>query len=172
MQQELWSLLYFIMPREAELDGTAFANHKTFNEWFSGACLPRPSLLHPSLTDLLPRRPSPSAAPLEQAIEAGDVSNAGSKGVVDKLHTILRPHVLRRLKADVEKQLPAKREHVVYCRLSKRQRFLYDEFLTRSETREKLASGNFLSISNCLMQLRKVGAASDACVLLDLAQKC
>lgn len=92
---------------------------------------------------------------MEKAIEAGNVTDAGTKGVVSKLHTILRPYVLRRLKADVEKQLPAKKEHVVHCRLSKRQRFLYDEFMSRAETREKLSSGNFLSISNCLMQLRK-----------------
>lgn len=37
LQQELWSLLYFLMPNEAELDGTAFVNHKMFNEWFSSA---------------------------------------------------------------------------------------------------------------------------------------
>ena len=75
---------------------------------------------------------------------------------VRKLHEVLRPYLLRRLKSEVEKQLPSKFEHVVYCRLSKRQRFLYDEFMSRSATRETLASGNFLSIVNCLMQLRKV----------------
>lgn len=97
-----------------------------------------------------------ATAPLEKAIEAGDVTDSGSKGVVDKLHTILRPYVLRRLKSEVEKGLPAKREHVVYCRLSKRQRFLYDEFMSRAETREKLSSNDVLTISNCLMKLRKV----------------
>ena len=39
-----------------------------------------------------------------------------------RLHAILRPFLLRRLKADVEKSLPPKTEHVVRCRLSKRQR--------------------------------------------------
>jgi helicase SWR1 len=62
----------------------------------------------------------------------------------------------KRLKADVEKQMPAKYEHVEFCRLSKRQRELYDGFLSRSETRETLSSGNYMSIINCLMQLRKV----------------
>ena len=47
-------------------------------------------------------------------------------------------------------------EHIVYCRLSKRQGYLYDEFMSRSATKETLASVNFLSILNCLMQLRKV----------------
>lgn len=42
------------------------------------------------------------------------------------------------------------------CRLSKRQRFLYDDFMSRANTRETLASGNLLSVINVLMQLRKV----------------
>ncbi len=52
--------------------------------------------------------------------------------------------------------MPAKYEHVEFCRLSKRQRELYDGFLGRADTRETLSSGNYLSIINCLMQLRKV----------------
>ena len=64
---------------------------------------------------------------------------------VNKLHTMLRPYLLRRMKVDVEKELPAKYEHMIYCKLSKRQRYLYDEFMSRSETKEVLASGNFLS---------------------------
>lgn len=42
------------------------------------------------------------------------------------------------------------------CRLSKRQRFLYDDFMSRAKTKETLASGNLLSVINVLMQLRKV----------------
>ncbi|QRV84281.1 hypothetical protein RhiJN_12297 [Ceratobasidium sp. AG-Ba] len=72
------------------------------------------------------------------------------------VETVLRPYILRRLKADVERELPSKHEHIVYCRLSKRQRYLYDEFMSRAQTKETLAAGNFLSIVNCLMQLRKV----------------
>lgn len=52
--------------------------------------------------------------------------------------------------------MPKKYEHVVMCRLSKRQRFLYDDFMSRANTRETLASGNLLSVINVLMQLRKV----------------
>ena len=46
---------------------------------------------------------------------------------------VLRPFLLRRLKTEVEKQLPKKYEHVVMCRLSKRQRFLYDDFMSRAK---------------------------------------
>lgn len=76
--------------------------------------------------------------------------------IIIKLHKVLRPFLLRRLKSEVEKQMPKKYEHVVMCRLSKRQRFLYDDFMGRTKTRETLASGNLLSVINVLMQLRKV----------------
>lgn len=97
------------------------------------------------------------ARPVDKLVEeGGDTNDAETRNTVTKLHQVLRPYLLRRLKADVEKQMPGKYEHVIYCRLSKRQRYLYDDFMARAQTRETLASGNFLSIINCLMQLRKV----------------
>lgn len=130
---ELWSLLYFLMPNGVSHDmPMGFANLKEFQEWFSN--------------------------PVDRMIENHDVygMDEESRNAIQKLHTVLRPYLLRRLKADVEKQMPEKHEHVVYCRLSKRQRFLYDDFMSRAKTKETLASGNFLNIINCLMQLRKV----------------
>ncbi|WVR06838.1 hypothetical protein IAU60_003874 [Kwoniella sp. DSM 27419] len=130
---ELWSLLYFLMPGGIGADATAvvgFANHKEFMEWFSN--------------------------PMDKAVESGDAMDEETLATVAKLHTLLRPFILRRLKAEVEKQLPGKFEHVVYCRLSKRQRFLYDEFMSRASTREALTSGGYLGVMNTLMQLRKV----------------
>lgn len=128
---ELWSLLYFLMPNGAsETMPVGFANQKEFQEWFSH--------------------------PVDRMIEGNEQQDEESKAAIARLHTVLRPYLLRRLKADVETQMPAKYEHIVYCRLSKRQRFLYDDFMSRAKTRETLASGNFLSIINCLMQLRKV----------------
>ncbi|KAJ5457579.1 Helicase swr1 [Penicillium sp. IBT 31633x] len=129
---ELWSLLFFLMPSDGTNGGVeGFADLKDFSEWF--------------------RRP------VEQILEHGrETMDEEAKGVITKLHTVLRPYLLRRLKADVEKQMPGKYEHVVYCRLSKRQRYLYDGFMSMAQTKETLASGNFLSIIHCLMQLRKV----------------
>ncbi|EFR02916.1 serine/threonine protein kinase [Nannizzia gypsea CBS 118893] len=129
---ELWSLLFFLMPSDEDGNGIeGFADLRNFSEWF--------------------RRP------VEQILEHGrETMDDEAKAVVSKLHTILRPYILRRLKVDVEKQMPAKYEHVVACRLSKRQRYLYDGFMSRTQTKETLASGNYLSIINCLMQLRKV----------------
>lgn len=126
---ELWSLLFFLMPPENGQGG--FADLDEFQDWF--------------------RRPE------SQILESGrDHMDEEAKAIIQKLHKVLRPYLLRRLKADVEKQLPAKYEHVEFCRLSKRQRELYDGFLARTDTRETLASGNYMSIINCLMQLRKV----------------
>ena len=93
--------------------------------------------------------------PLERAIELGAIDDEIQQRV-SKLHTVLRPYLLRRLKRDVEKELPQKYEHIVMCPLSKRQRFLYDEFMARAETRHDLQSGVYQKIANILMQLRKV----------------
>ncbi|EPQ55485.1 hypothetical protein GLOTRDRAFT_106023 [Gloeophyllum trabeum ATCC 11539] len=112
------------------MSGTDFANVREFSEWF--------------------------ANPLEKAVEAGNAIDEETQQRVAKLHTVLRPYLLRRLKRDVEKELPSKYEHVVLCPLSKRQRFLYDEFMSRRQTRDDLQSGVYQKIANILMQLRKV----------------
>ena len=93
------------------------------------------------------------STPLTSHVEGGP---AVDMSLVRRLHAVLRPFVLRRLKSEVAKQLPGKFEHVLKCRLSTRQRFLYEDFMSRSSTRAKLASGSFLSMMNVLMQLRKV----------------
>ena len=126
---ELWSLLFFLMPPENGEGG--FADLKEFHDWFH--------------------------KPETQILESGrEQMDDEARAIIAKLHKVLRPYLLRRLKADVEKQMPAKYEHVEFCRLSKRQRELYDGFLARSDTRATLSGGNYLSIINCLMQLRKV----------------
>ncbi|XP_066970320.1 helicase domino isoform X4 [Macrobrachium rosenbergii] len=104
-----------------------FASHREFREWFSN--------------------------PVTGMIEGNKEYN---ENIIKRLHKVLRPFILRRLKTEVEQQMPKKFEHVVMCRLSKRQRYLYEEFMSRTKTKETLASGNFLSVINVLMQLRKV----------------
>ncbi|OAP59594.1 hypothetical protein AYL99_06892 [Fonsecaea erecta] len=129
---ELWSLLFFLhYGQENEGEDDAFAGLKEWSEWFK--------------------------RPVESILEHGrQVLDEEDREQVAKLHKVIRPFLLRRLKADVEKQMPAKYEHVEMCRLSKRQRQLYDGFMARAQTKETLASGNYLSIINALMQLRKV----------------
>ena len=53
--------------------------------------------------------------------------------LIQSLHDILRPFLLRRMKVDVEMQLPPKKEYVLYTPLSERQRELY-EVAVRGDT--------------------------------------
>jgi E1A-binding protein p400 len=91
----------------------------------------------------------------------------GNRGVnndlISRLHSIMRPFLLRRLKKDVAKQLPPKFEHIVMCKLSKRQLFLYEEFMSRTSTRSLLQGGNYMGMMNILMQLRKVCSECNKC---------
>ena len=58
------------------------------------------------------------------------------------------------------------------CRLSKRQRTLYEDYMASSDTSATLASSNFLGIINVLMQLRKVKCISlPACNVSNLCAK-
>ncbi|GMF60498.1 unnamed protein product [Phytophthora fragariaefolia] len=133
---ELWALMHFLMPH-------VFASRKEFSYWFQNPL----ALMVENGTD-----------PTQQ----GDNGVEGGKDLVTQLHGIIRPFVLRRLKKDVAKQLPGKFEHVISCQLSKRQRFLYEDFISRSSTRRAMfgrgkgRGANFMSMMNVLMQLRKV----------------
>ena len=104
-----------------------FRSHSEFKEWF--------------------------CRPVSGMIEGSETFDAD---LVSRLHGILRPFLLRRLKMDVEQQLPPKFEHVILCPLSKRQRLLYDEFISSRNTVETLESSNYMGVMNVLMQLRKV----------------
>ncbi|KAF4402473.1 hypothetical protein G4B88_012258 [Cannabis sativa] len=104
-----------------------FQSHQEFKDWFCN--------------------------PIAGMVEGQEKVN---KEVIDRLHNVLRPFILRRLKRDVEKQLPMKLEHVIYCRLSKRQRNLYEDFIASSETQATLANANFFGMISIIMQLRKV----------------
>jgi len=52
--------------------------------------------------------------------------------VVQKLHKILKPFLLRRVKADVESNLPGKAEIILYAGMSETQRRLNDDLLNRT----------------------------------------
>ena len=54
--------------------------------------------------------------------------------MLTKAHYMLRPFVLRRIKADVEKTLPPKEEIKLYCPLSEMQAFWYKNLLMRESS--------------------------------------
>ncbi|KAG0172957.1 putative DNA helicase ino80 [Apophysomyces sp. BC1034] len=113
---------------------TLFDSHEEFSEWFS------------------------------KDIE----SHAENKGTLNehqlrRLHMILKPFMLRRIKRNVQHELGEKIEVEVYCDLTARQRALYrglKEKISISELLEKATSLNDTesmdSLMNLVMQFRKV----------------
>ncbi|TYZ63820.1 hypothetical protein PybrP1_007352 [[Pythium] brassicae (nom. inval.)] len=98
------------------------------------------------------------------AVAAQDVLAGAKKAeVVSKLHEILRPFLLRRLKVDVVAEMPSKTEIFVYCPMAPLQREYYAMILNRTLRAAMEAKyGRFRSASfktdgarNRAMQLRK-----------------
>lgn len=79
--------------------------------------------------------------------------------VIRRLHKVLRPFLLRRLKKDVEKDLPDKTEKVVKCKFSALQAKLYKQMVTHNKlvvSDGKGGKSNARGLSNMIMQLRKL----------------
>uniref|UniRef100_A0A8C8SN17 Chromodomain helicase DNA binding protein 3 n=1 Tax=Pelusios castaneus TaxID=367368 RepID=A0A8C8SN17_9SAUR len=75
---------------------------------------------------------------------------------IKKLHDLLGPHMLRRLKADVFKNMPAKTELIVRVELSPMQKKYYKYILTRNfEALNSRGGGNQVSLLNIMMDLKK-----------------
>ncbi|KAG9351689.1 hypothetical protein JZ751_022940 [Albula glossodonta] len=75
---------------------------------------------------------------------------------IKKLHDMLGPHMLRRLKADVFKTMPAKTELIVRVELSPMQKKYYKFILTRNfEALNSKGGGNQVSLLNIMMDLKK-----------------
>jgi len=78
--------------------------------------------------------------------------------VIKQIHRLLRPFMLRRLKEDVEKSLPLKKEIYLYIGLSKLQKQLYKKILKGNIEVVNSAGnpGDKIQMLNVLMQLKKV----------------
>lgn len=127
---ELWSLLTFL----AAGDEDDAAHHGTLEEFLTNW-----------------------KEPVKEIFDRGvqTLSDEASR-VVSQLHMSLRPFMLRRLKSEVEKDLPKKTEHTVVCKLSKRQRQLYQDYMGLADTKAKLKQGNAVSAGRVLLALRRV----------------
>lgn len=73
--------------------------------------------------------------------------------VISRLHQVLRPFMLRRLKTDVETQLPDKVESVLRCDMSIWQKILYKQMTSNIGI---VSSGSVRTFNNVVMQLKKV----------------
>uniref|UniRef100_A0A673XIV4 Chromatin-remodeling ATPase INO80 n=1 Tax=Salmo trutta TaxID=8032 RepID=A0A673XIV4_SALTR len=115
---------------------TLFDSHEEFNEWFS--------------------KDIESHAENKSAIDENQLS---------RLHMILKPFMLRRIKKDVENELSDKIEILTYCQLTCRQRLLYralrnkisiEDLLQSSMGSSQQAHSTTSSLMNLVMQFRKV----------------
>ncbi|CAI5742810.1 unnamed protein product [Hyaloperonospora brassicae] len=133
---ELWALLNFLLP-------TIFESVDTFEQWFS--------------------------KPFAQFSGNGDSNELSDEErmlVINRLHQVLRPFLLRRVKASVLDQLPDKVEKVLKCELSGWQKIMYRRIQeggallmeTTDNTGKAKGKAKYTSkgLSNVLMQLRKV----------------
>ena len=137
---ELWSLLNFILPR-------IFNSAKTFEEWFSA---PFASM-----------QPASSSQPHQQP-NSVELSEEEKLLIIRRLHKVLRPFLLRRLKRDVEGDLPEKVERILKCPMSALQDLLYASLTKQTIHVDAAHSGKQPATSlikrfnNALMQLRKI----------------
>lgn len=110
-QSQRWqTLINFNTQRRLLLTGTPLQN-SLMELW---------SLLHFLMPHVFRSRKQFSywfANPMSSIIEGSGQSD----DVLNRLHGIIRPFVLRRLKKDVEAQMPGKFEHIIKCQLSRRQ---------------------------------------------------
>ncbi|XP_018899510.1 LOW QUALITY PROTEIN: chromatin-remodeling complex ATPase chain Iswi [Bemisia tabaci] len=80
----------------------------------------------------------------------------GDNALVERLHAVLRPFLLRRLKSEVEKRLKPKKELKVYVGLSKMQREWYTKVLMKDiDIVNGAGKIEKMRLQNILMQLRK-----------------
>lgn len=133
---ELWSLLNFLLP-------TIFNSVETFDQWFSR-----------------PFAQFGSNANKDDDENDQLLSNEERMLIIHRLHELLRPFMLRRVKSEVLDQLPEKVEKVLRCELSSWQKELYKQISVKA-VKEKDALGlqpqqASRGLNNVVMQLRKV----------------
>ncbi|KAL4204250.1 hypothetical protein AMTRI_Chr01g108830 [Amborella trichopoda] len=111
-----------------------FDSHEQFNEWFSKG--------------------------IENHAEHGGTLNEHQ---LNRLHAILKPFMLRRVKKDVITEMTSKKEVTVYCKLSSRQQAFYQAIKNKislaeliDSTRGHLNEKKILNLMNIVIQLRKV----------------
>jgi SNF2 family DNA or RNA helicase len=136
---ELWALLNFLLP-------TIFNSVSTFDEWFSA----------PFAQFSGSNNNSNNNEDQEQNL----LSNEERVLIIHRLHELLRPFMLRRVKSEVLDQLPEKVEKILRCDLSSWQKELYKQISKKAVTESGLlnqeANVPTRGLNNVVMQLRKV----------------
>lgn len=92
----------------------------------------------------------------ELAAFQNEFADVSKEEQVKRLHEMLGPHMLRRLKADVLKNMPTKSEFIVRVELSPMQKKYYKYILTRNfEALNPKSGGHSVSLLNVMMDLKK-----------------
>ncbi|DBA74270.1 hypothetical protein WJX77_010300 [Trebouxia sp. C0004] len=130
--EELWSLLNFLMP-------SLFGSSEEFQQWFAA-----PVKAKCMVED-------------DQSNESAMLDEEESLLVTNRLHQVLRPFMLRRLKESVAKELPQKIERLVPCQYSAYQLALCRLIEGEVEASESASATKTLKkINNTLMELRTI----------------
>uniref|UniRef100_F1KQU9 ATP-dependent helicase brm n=1 Tax=Ascaris suum TaxID=6253 RepID=F1KQU9_ASCSU len=93
-------------------------------------------------------------APFATSGEKIELSEEETMLIIRRLHKVLRPFLLRRLKKEVEGQLPEKAEHLLRCEMSALQKTLYQHMQKGVLIDSNRIGGRLLA--NTAMQLRKL----------------
>ena len=80
----------------------------------------------------------------------------GQKNIVNQIHQLLKPFVLRRLKSEIEFKLPPKNEIYLYVGLSELQKNMYKQILSKNIDVVNGVNKDRIQLLNILMQLKKV----------------
>jgi len=130
---ELWALLNFLLP-------AIFNSVETFDQWFN--------------------KPFSQFGKDKEAATAEEeedfLSNEERMFIIHRLHELLRPFMLRRVKSEVLDQLPEKVEKVLRCDLSSWQKELYKQISSKAINEEGTGAAAGRGLNNIVMQLRKV----------------
>ena len=92
----------------------------------------------------------------ESGQEKIDLNEEEQLLIIRRLHKVLRPFLLRRLKKDVEKDLPDKVETIIKCPMSALQLRLYDQIRNRKAHFGAEGAARKKVLNNLVMQFRKI----------------
>uniref|UniRef100_A0A0N5ALU6 SNF2-family ATP dependent chromatin remodeling factor snf21 n=1 Tax=Syphacia muris TaxID=451379 RepID=A0A0N5ALU6_9BILA len=94
-------------------------------------------------------------APFATTGEKVELSQEETMLIIRRLHKVLRPFLLRRLKKEVESQLPEKTEYVLKCDMSALQRILY-QHMQKGLLIDSKSTGGTKALMNTVVHLRKL----------------
>ncbi|CAI0466635.1 unnamed protein product [Linum tenue] len=122
--EELWALLNFLLPN-------IFNSSEDFSQWFN----------------------KPFEGTADNSADEALLSEEENLLVINRLHQVLRPFMLRRLKHKVENELPEKIERLIRCEASAYQKLLMQRV---EDNLGAIGSSKSRSVHNSVMELRNI----------------